>query len=43
VFYGFGHGHLGLTQAAVTGRILADLLGAGETGIDVSAYRVERF
>jgi D-amino-acid dehydrogenase len=43
VFYGFGHGHLGLTQAAVTGRLLADLVGnTGTAGAD-TAYRVDRF
>ena len=43
VFYGFGHGHLGLTQAATTGRLLADLVGGDEAMMDLSAYRVDRF
>jgi D-amino-acid dehydrogenase len=43
VFHGFGHGHLGLTQAAVTGRLLADLIGERKTGLRVSDYRVDRF
>ena len=43
VFHGFGHGHLGLTQAAVTGRLLADMIGGRESGIRVSDYRVDRF
>ena len=43
VFYGFGHGHLGLTQAAVTGRLLADLVGDVGMGGATAAYRVDRF
>jgi D-amino-acid dehydrogenase len=26
IFYAFGHGHLGLTQAAATGRLIRDLV-----------------
>ena len=43
VFYGFGHGHLGLTQAAVTGRLLADLVGSKEQDDVIAAYRADRF
>jgi D-amino-acid dehydrogenase len=43
VFYGFGHGHLGLTQAAVTGRLLTDLVSRREAPIDVTAFAVGRF
>jgi D-amino-acid dehydrogenase len=43
VFFGFGHGHLGLTLGAVTGRLIADLT-VGETpAIDLSPFRVDRF
>ena len=43
LFYGFGHGHLGLTNAATTGRILADLLAGHDPGLDMAPYRVDRF
>lgn len=43
VFYAFGHGHLGLTQAATTGRLVADLVAGRPSAIDLTAYRVERF
>lgn len=41
-FFGFGHGHLGLTQAAVTGAMLA-ALAVGEDGpLAISPFRVDR-
>jgi D-amino-acid dehydrogenase len=43
VFYAFGHGHLGLTQAATTGRLIADLIYGRRTPIDVSPYSIARF
>ncbi len=43
VFYAFGHGHLGLTQAATTGRLVADLVVGRTPPIDVAAYRIGRF
>lgn len=43
VFYAFGHGHLGLTQAATTGRLIADLVGQRPTPIDVEPYAISRF
>lgn len=43
VFYALGHGHLGLTQAATTGRLIADLVLRRTPPIDVSPYRCERF
>ena len=43
LYYGFGHGHLGLTNAATTGRILADLLAGRDPGLDMAPYRVDRF
>ena len=42
VYFGFGHGHLGLTQAAVTGATLAAMAADKETPVDVSAYRIDR-
>ncbi len=43
VFYAFGHGHLGLTQAATTGRLVADLLGRRPPPIDLAPYSIARF
>jgi D-amino-acid dehydrogenase len=42
VFFGFGHGHLGLTQAAVTGAMLS-ALAVGEDGpLAICPFRVDR-
>ncbi len=43
VFYAFGHGHLGLTQAATTGRLVADLVTRRTPPIDVAPYAITRF
>ena len=43
IVYAFGHGHLGLTQSAGTGRLVADLLTGREPAIDVSPFRPGRF
>jgi D-amino-acid dehydrogenase len=37
VTYAFGHGHYGLTQAAVTSRLVANLVERKPTGIDVGS------
>jgi D-amino-acid dehydrogenase len=43
VFFGFGHGHLGLTLGAITGRILSDIVAGRDAGFDLKPYRVDRF
>ena len=43
VVYAFGHGHLGLTQAATTGELVADLLANAKPSIDLSPYAISRF
>ena len=43
VYFAFGHGHLGLTGAAVTGRIIADLIAERPTEIDITPLRADRF
>ena len=43
VVYAFGHGHLGLTWAPTTGRLIAELLSGEPPSIDLAPYRVERF
>lgn len=42
VYFGFGHGHLGLTQAAITGAILACLAQGRTPPVEVTPYRVDR-
>jgi len=43
VIYAFGHGHLGLTQSATTGALVADLLADRTPGTGLGAYSIERF
>ena len=43
VYLAFGHGHLGLTMGAVTGRIIADLASGETPEIDLSPFDADRF
>jgi D-amino-acid dehydrogenase len=43
ILYACGHGHLGLTQAATTGRLIADLIGERTPPIDMTPYSIARF
>jgi D-amino-acid dehydrogenase len=43
ILYACGHGHLGLTQAATTGRLIADLVGERAPPIDMTPYSIARF
>ncbi|MCC9623835.1 FAD-binding oxidoreductase [Thalassospira sp. MA62] len=43
VLFAFGHGHLGLTLGATTGRLIADLASDGQTPVDMTPYRINRF
>ncbi len=43
VHFAFGHGHLGLTGAAVTARALGALIAGRPTDIDLSPFRIGRF
>ena len=43
LFAGFGHGHLGLTGAPMTARMLAGLVADEPLNVDMSAYRLDRF
>jgi D-amino-acid dehydrogenase len=38
-----GHGHLGLSMAAVTARIIGELVTHGRSTLDVAALRPGRF
>ena len=42
-FHAFGHGHIGLTAGATSGRIAADLVIGATPGIDLTPYRADRF
>lgn len=43
VFYAFGHGHLGLTQAAATGRLIRDLVLGQKPPIALEPFSARRF
>ncbi|MDG4674211.1 FAD-binding oxidoreductase [Shinella sp. 838] len=43
VFYATGHGHLGVTHAATTARLMGDLITGVAPPIDMRPYRVDRF
>lgn len=43
VYYATGHGHLGLTYAATTARLMGQLIAGERTDLDLSPYRVDRF
>ena len=43
VIYAFGHGHLGLTQAAATGRLIRDLVLEQTPALDLSPFSPRRF
>ena len=39
----FGHGHLGLTFAAVTGQLIAELAAGRPTSVEISPFRADGF
>lgn len=43
LLYAFGHQHLGLTLAAISGELIATLARLEPTGIDVTPFDLERF
>jgi D-amino-acid dehydrogenase len=43
VYYAFGHGHLGKTQAAGTARLIRDLVSDDSPAIDISPFSPHRF
>ena len=42
-WFAFGHQHLGLTLAARTGEIVAELISGRDPGIDLAPFRADRF
>src|SRR5579862_5316058 len=43
VVYAFGHGHVGMTAAPMTGRVVADLVAGRPPAIDIAAFAAGRF
>lgn len=43
VWYATGHGHLGLTYAATTARLMGDIITGVTPPVDMKPYRVDRF
>ena len=43
VWYGFGHGHMGLTWGPSTGRMIAEMIDQSPSNLDLHPYRINRF
>ena len=43
VFFAFGHDHLGLTMAGITGKLVAELATGTPTTVDLAPFRPDRF
>jgi D-amino-acid dehydrogenase len=43
VIHAFGHGHVGMTAAPMTGRVVADLVSGRPSPIDISPFAASRF
>ncbi|HJU19643.1 MAG TPA: FAD-binding oxidoreductase [Stellaceae bacterium] len=43
VIYAFGHGHVGMTAAPMTGRVVADLLAGRKPPLDLAPFAAGRF
>ncbi len=43
IVYAFGHGHLGLTQSAGTGKLVAELLTGAPASLDLTPFSPQRF
>ena len=43
VVYAFGHGHVGMTSAPMTGRLVADLVAGRKPAIDIAPFSPQRF
>jgi D-amino-acid dehydrogenase len=42
-FFAFGHGHLGLSLAAITGRLVAETMIGGQASVDITPFRPDRW
>jgi D-amino-acid dehydrogenase len=43
VIYAFGHGHVGMTSAPMTGKVVADLISSRPPSIDIAPFAPSRF
>ncbi len=43
IYYGFGHGHIGLTLGPTTGRLLSQLIGGENQDIPLSPFAIDRY
>ena len=43
VIYAFGHGHIGMTSAPMTGKLVAELVSGAPTSADVAPFSAARF
>jgi D-amino-acid dehydrogenase len=43
VFFAFGHDHLGLTMAGITGKLVAELASGKPPSVDLAPFRPDRF
>lgn len=43
LYYATGHGHLGLTLAATTARLMGELITGARVSLDLRPYRIDRF
>ena len=43
VIYAFGHGHVGMTSAPMTGRVVADLIAGRPPAINIAPFAADRF
>ena len=43
IYFSLGHQHLGLTQGAITGKIIGQLICKQKTEIDISPFCISRF
>ncbi len=43
ILYAFGHGHLGLTQSAGTGKLIAELVTDAQPSLDLTPFSPQRF
>ena len=43
VIYAFGHGHVGVTQSAITGKLVSQLAAGVEPEIDLTPFSISRF
>jgi D-amino-acid dehydrogenase len=43
VIYAFGHGHVGVTQSAITGKLVSQLIAGVEPELDLEPFSISRF